>query len=54
MKTEHWVAIIAGIGIFVTLFGTIRQSNKDLTERVAGLEAKLEAMHEVCCSEIGR
>ena len=50
MKTEHFAAIAAVLAVLVTVFGQLRDKDGDLVERVSRLEARVDAIHEYCCT----
>jgi len=52
-SSNHLAMIISILAVLVAVFGTMRQHDRDSLERISKLEAKVESLHEVCCSEIG-
>ena len=50
--STHLALAISLLAVLVAVFGDLRQDDKDVLERVARLEVKVDFVHETCCSEV--
>ena len=50
--STHLALAVSLLAVLVAVFGDLRKDDKQTLERVARLEARIEALHEACCSEL--
>jgi hypothetical protein len=50
--STHLALAVSLLAVLVAVFGDLRRDDKDVLERVARLEVKVDFVHETCCSEV--
>jgi hypothetical protein len=50
--STHLALAISLIAVMAAVFGDLRRNDEEVLERVAKLEARVDALHEACCSEV--
>ena len=50
--STHLALAISLLAVLVAVFGDLRQNDEEVLERIAKLEARVDALHEACCSEV--
>ena len=48
----HLALVVSVLAILVAIFAEFRGNDRQTLERLARLEAKVEALHETCCGEL--
>jgi len=52
--STHLALAISLLAVMVAVFGDLRQNDEEVLERIAKLEARVDSVHEICCSEVNK
>ena len=52
--STHLALAISLLAVMVAVFGDLRKNDEEVLERVARLEARVDSVHEACCSEMNK